>query len=96
MKSEIKRTVATPTSVPTDLLVDEIKADFPVLNQKVNGHRLVYLDSAASSQKPREVINALLEHYRHNHANIHRGLHTLAERSTEAYEKPRMSGFCVF
>jgi cysteine desulfurase / selenocysteine lyase len=82
------------TSVASSVLVKEldvaaIKADFPVLNQKVNGFPLVYLDSAASSQKPREVINAILEHYRHNHANIHRGIHTLADRSTQAYEATR-------
>jgi cysteine desulfurase/selenocysteine lyase len=74
---------------PTELDTAAIKADFPILNQKVNGWPLVYLDSAASSQKPREVVNKLIEHYRFNHANIHRGLHTLAERSTEAYEASR-------
>jgi len=73
----------------TELDVAAIRTDFPILNETVNGHRLVYLDNAASSQKPRDVINALLEHYRHNHSNIHRGLHTLAERSTELYEKSR-------
>lgn len=76
-------------SMLSELDVAAIRADFPILNEKVNGHRLVYLDNAASSQKPRDVINALLEHYRHNHSNIHRGLHTLAERSTEGYEKTR-------
>lgn len=71
------------------LNVDLIKADFPILEEKVNGHRLVYLDSAASSQKPREVVHALSQYYRHMHSNIHRGLHTLAERATAAYEKSR-------
>lgn len=69
--------------------VEQIKADFPILAQQINGNRLVYLDSAATSQKPREVINALLEYYRKTNANIHRGLHTLAERATEAYEATR-------
>lgn len=74
----------------TELDVEKIKADFPVLHQKVNGHPLVYLDSAASSQKPREVVNALLDYYRRDHANIHRGMHTLAGRATEAYERTRV------
>jgi cysteine desulfurase/selenocysteine lyase len=85
------RKIATSTEIaPRELDVTAIKADFPVLSQKVNGYPLVYLDSAASSQKPREVVNAILEHYRYNHSNIHRGLHTLAERSTQAYERTRM------
>ncbi|MCP4684262.1 MAG: cysteine desulfurase [bacterium] len=73
----------------SELNVDLIKADFPILEEKVNGHRLVYLDSAASSQKPQEVVHALSQYYRHMHSNIHRGLHTLAERATVAYEKSR-------
>jgi len=89
MQPDTKKTAVTAESLPHELDVAAIKADFPVLGQKVNGYPLVYLDSAASSQKPREVINALLEHYRYNHSNIHRGLHTLAERSTQAYEKTR-------
>ena len=90
MKSNTISTTVSENQTPTELDVTAIKADFPVLAQKVNGAPLVYLDSAASSQKPLEVINALLEHYRYNHSNIHRGLHTLAERSTEAYEKSRV------
>jgi len=90
MQPDTKKTAVAAESLPHELDVAAIKADFPVLSQKVNGHPLVYLDSAASSQKPREVINALLEHYRYNHSNIHRGLHTLAERSTQAYEKTRV------
>jgi cysteine desulfurase/selenocysteine lyase len=89
MQPDTKKTAVSAESLPHELDVAAIKADFPVLNQKVNGYPLVYLDSAASSQKPREVVNALLEHYRYNHSNIHRGLHTLAERSTQAYEKTR-------
>lgn len=89
MQPNTKKTVTSAVESPIELDVAAIKADFPVLDQKVNGYPLVYLDSAASSQKPREVINSLLEHYRHNHSNIHRGLHTLADRSTTAYEKTR-------
>ena len=89
MSSKTKINIGSITESPVELDIAAIRADFPVLNQKVNGHTLAYLDSAASSQKPREVINSLLEHYRHNHSNIHRGLHTLAERSTDGYEKTR-------
>ncbi len=69
--------------------VEKIKADFPILSQKVNGHRLIYLDNAASSQKPQVVINAIAKYYQENNANIHRGLHALAERATSAYEHSR-------
>ena len=66
-----------------------IKADFPILGQEVNGHRLVYLDNAATSQKPREVIDAIVQYYHHDNANIHRGIHFLAEKATAAYERTR-------
>jgi cysteine desulfurase/selenocysteine lyase len=69
--------------------VDRVKADFPILDQVINGHRLVYLDNAASSQKPRSVIEAQARYYAETNANIHRGLHTLAERATSAYENTR-------
>ena len=68
---------------------DRIRADFPILEQRVHGNRLVYLDSAATSQKPRAVINALLDYYRKYNANIHRGIHALAEEATAAYEATR-------
>lgn len=89
MATETKNTVPGEVKLTGSLNVDLIKADFPILEEKVNGHRLVYLDSAASSQKPREVVHALSQYYRHMHSNIHRGLHTLAERATAAYEKSR-------
>jgi cysteine desulfurase/selenocysteine lyase len=69
--------------------VSAIRHDFPILDQEVNGHRLVYLDNAASSQKPRPVLDALLRYYERDHANVHRGLHELALRATEAYEGAR-------
>lgn len=69
--------------------IEQIKADFPILEERINGNRLVYLDNAATTQKPRVVINALIDYYRKMNANIHRGLHTLAERSTDAFEKTR-------
>ena len=73
----------------TALDVDAIRADFPILTREVNGHPLVYLDNAATSQKPKAVIDALTHYYSTNNANIHRGLHTLAEEATAAYEAVR-------
>ncbi|MCK4632049.1 MAG: cysteine desulfurase [candidate division Zixibacteria bacterium] len=69
--------------------VAKIRADFPILDQEVNGNRLVYLDNAATSQKPLSVINALNDYYLKYNANIHRGIHALAEEATEAYEASR-------
>lgn len=69
--------------------IQAIKEQFPILQQEVNGHPLVYLDSAASSQKPRSVIQAISEYYEKNHSNVHRGVHTLGSRATEAYESAR-------
>src|SRR5690606_28863183 len=67
----------------------ELKSLFPILQQEVNGHPLVYLDSAATSQKPRQVIGAMKHYYEHNNANVHRGVHTLGTRATDAYEGAR-------
>ncbi|TAN17064.1 MAG: cysteine desulfurase [Chitinophagaceae bacterium] len=66
-----------------------VRAKFPALHQQVNGHPLVYFDNAATSQKPEEVIDALSHFYKNDNANIHRGIHTLAERATAEYEKTR-------
>jgi cysteine desulfurase / selenocysteine lyase len=74
---------------PTAINVDEIRKQFPILHQKVNGKDLVYLDNAATNQKPQRVIDALLEYYTGYNANIHRGIHTLAEKATKAYEATR-------
>jgi len=65
------------------------RADFPALQQQVNDHPLVYLDSAASSQQPAVVIDTVADYQRHDHANVHRGVHTLSHRATEAYEGAR-------
>ena len=67
----------------------EIKSYFPILNQEINGHPLVYLDSAATSQKPTPVIEALKEYYESDNSNVHRGVHTLGNRATEKYEGAR-------
>lgn len=66
-----------------------VRADFPVLHQQINGHPLVYLDNAATSQKPRQVIDAVSHYYLHDNANIHRGVHKLSQRATELYEGAR-------
>ena len=71
------------------LATSAIRADFPILDQDVNGHALAYLDNAASSQRPRQVIDAVAEYYRHDHANVHRGVHQLSQRATEAFEGAR-------
>ena len=68
----------------------KVRADFPILDQQVNGKPLVYLDNAASSQKPRAVITALAHYYEHDNANVHRGLHELSSRATDAFEGARV------
>jgi cysteine desulfurase/selenocysteine lyase len=69
--------------------INAIREQFPILHQEINGHPLVYLDSAASSQKPRSVIDAVNRYYELNNANVHRGVHTLGSRATDAYEGAR-------
>jgi cysteine desulfurase / selenocysteine lyase len=77
------------TPEPQDYNVERIRADFPILHQKVHGHPLVYLDNAATSQKPRQVIDAITRYYERDNANIHRGVHYLSEKATEDYENAR-------
>src|SRR5882757_10793047 len=67
----------------------KLRADFPILDQKVHGHPLVYFDNAASSQKPRAVIEALSHYYERDNANVHRGIHELSNRATAAFEAAR-------
>src|SRR5215472_7604128 len=67
----------------------KLRADFPILDQKVHGHPLIYFDNAASSQKPRAVIDALKYYYEHDNANVHRGIHELSNRATNAFEASR-------
>lgn len=69
--------------------IHAVREQFPILHQEVNGHPLVYLDSAASSQKPRSVIDAVSRYYELDNANVHRGVHTLGSRATDAYEGAR-------
>lgn len=69
--------------------VDTVRADFPILHQEINGHPLVYFDNAATTQKPQSVIDAISYYYAHDNANVHRGVHTLSHRATDACEKVR-------
>jgi len=69
--------------------IEKCRQDFPCLTQSISGHPLVYLDSAASSQQPLAVIEKVVEYQSHDHANVHRGVHTLSHRATEAYEGAR-------
>src|ERR1051325_6444598 len=69
--------------------IEKIRQDFPVLHQKVHGQPLVYFDNAATSQKPRAVIQALVNYYERDNANVHRGIHELSNRASNAYEATR-------
>ncbi len=79
----------TPTDVVDSLDVDAIRADFPILDRRIHDQRLVFLDSAASSQKPRQVLAAMDEYYEQHHANVHPAAYTLAEEATNAMEGGR-------
>ncbi|MGA0987576.1 MAG: aminotransferase class V-fold PLP-dependent enzyme, partial [Flavobacteriaceae bacterium] len=69
--------------------VESIRKDFPILKRTVNGKPLVYFDNAATSQTPIQVIDTIVDYYSRYNANIHRGVHTLSQEATEAYEKAR-------
>ena len=83
--------VTDPAAAGPTLDVARLKKDFPILDRQVRGKRLVYLDSAASSQKPQAVIDAMSRYYETQHANVHRGVYTLAEQATALYEGSRES-----
>ncbi|MDJ0649842.1 MAG: SufS family cysteine desulfurase [Xenococcaceae cyanobacterium MO_188.B19] len=70
-------------------LGDKVRKDFPILDQEIHGKPLIYLDSAASSQKPQQVLDTLANYYQKDNANVHRGAHTLSNRATDAYEAAR-------
>ena len=90
MKPESARAVSHAAAPPTrGLDLAKIRADFPILAEHVNGKNLVYLDNAATSQKPRAVLEAIVGYYEHLNANIHRGVHTLSVRATEAHDAAR-------
>jgi len=80
---------AEPTRETTWTDWETLRGDFPILEQEVNGHPLIYFDNAATSQKPRVVIDALVNYYERDNSNVHRGLHALSNRATDAYEHAR-------
>lgn len=79
----------TTTDIPTQIDWTTIRAQFPVLDQEINGKRLVYLDNGASSQMPKSVSDRIDNYHKHEHANIHRGIHSLSQKATDAYEVTR-------
>ncbi len=83
-------TIETETSTKRKFDIDEVRNDFPILKREINGKPLVYLDNAATSQKPQSVIDAIDHYYTFENANIHRGLHFLSELATESYERARL------
>src|SRR5687767_13667179 len=87
MATLTERSGVTPSAPALD--VERIRADFPILGIKPRGKRLVYLDSAATSQKPRQVIDALTRYYEEENGNIHRGVHYLSELATIRYDETR-------
>ena len=70
-------------------MIKGIESDFPILSQKVNGKKLVYLDNAATTQKPKAVIKSIERYYNESNANIHRGVHALSQKATDLYENSR-------
>ena len=69
--------------------VERIRKDFPILQRKINGKDLVYFDNAATSQTPQQVIDCIVDYYQNYNANIHRGVHSLSQEATDAYEQAR-------
>ena len=81
--------IKTVEAITYKLNVEEIRKDFPILHRQVNGKPLVYFDNGATSQKPQQVIDVINRYYQHENSNIHRGIHTLSQEATDAYEKAR-------
>src|SRR5881296_2400106 len=82
-----KTTIPAPRKKPIDW--ESLRADFPILHQKIHGHPLIYFDNAATTQKPRSVLDALRNYYERDNANVHRGIHELSNRATAAFEAAR-------
>ena len=79
-------------STETDILnLKKIRADFPILSREINGKPLIYFDNGATAQKPQQVIDVITKYYQLENANIHRGIHTLSQEATDAYEKARIT-----
>lgn len=88
--------ISLPEAPASPLDVARIREDFPILRETVNGKPIVYLDNAASTQKPRQVIDAISTHYERNNANVHRGIHELSNRATDAYDAARAQVATLF
>jgi cysteine desulfurase/selenocysteine lyase len=88
--------IGLPESPASPLDVARIREDFPILRETAHGKPIVYLDNAASTQKPRQVIDAIAGHYERNNANVHRGIHELSNRATDAYDAARMQVASLF
>jgi cysteine desulfurase / selenocysteine lyase len=88
-ESRLSRARAIPPSPQPGYDVHAVRRDFPILNQEINGHPLIWLDNAATTQKPQAVIDRLVHYYSFENSNVHRGAHELAARSTDAYEDAR-------
>jgi cysteine desulfurase/selenocysteine lyase len=88
LTTKVSRRVSRAAAAPA-FDARRVREDFPILRQKVHGKPLVYLDNAASTQKPRAVIDALVRYYEHDNANVHRGVHALSERATHEFEEAR-------
>src|SRR5438067_130950 len=86
----IAEAVPRDTGQAAGLDVRKLRRDFPILAQKIHGKPLVYLDNAATTQKPRRVLDVLEHYYTHDNANVHRAVHLLSERATRAYEEARV------
>jgi cysteine desulfurase/selenocysteine lyase len=89
MTTAARRIDSPPHSAAVPIDVARVRADFPILETMVHGKPLVYLDNAATSQKPRAVIDAIMRYYQGTNANVHRGVHYLSEAATEDYEGAR-------
>ncbi|MEN9727746.1 MAG: hypothetical protein RL434_2112 [Pseudomonadota bacterium] len=87
--------LAEAIAYPSAFVVERVRADFPILDTRINGRPLVYLDNAATTHKPRAVLDAIEHFYAHDNANIHRGVHTLSQRATAAFEgaREKVAGF---
>ena len=86
---------AAATVAPPAFDVERIRQDFPILGRRIREHPLVYLDNAATTQKPRQVLDALARYYSAGNANIHRGVYTLSEEATAAYGRRARQGAAV-
>ena len=91
VKHKSKTASPWPRIQEAGLNTKKIRADFPILKREIHGKPLIYFDNAATSQKPNQVIDAIVNHYKNTNANVHRGVHKLTEEATEAYEGARKS-----